>query len=208
MEDAHPPAPLLLVISGMPATGKTTLGRRLAADLGLPFFSKDALKETLFDALGAADLTWSRRMGVTSFALLRHITETLLAARQSLAVEANFLAEYDAPFYQSVVMRHGARVAQVWLTAEPATIVSRFERRAASDERHPGHVELAHLNEMRPALLRTDDAPLPLAGPLLTVDTTDFATVAYDALLDALRHALLDALRLAHDGADGQGETS
>ena len=203
MDDAHPPAPLLLVISGMPATGKTTLGRRLAADLSLPFFSKDGLKETLFDALGAADRAWSQRLGVASFALLRHITETQLAARQSLAVEANFLAEYDAPFYQSVATRHGARVAQVWLTAEPATIVRRFERRAASAERHPGHVELAHLDEFRAALLRTDDAPLPLAGALFTVDTTDsaaFGALDYDALLHALR--------LACDGADGQGETS
>ena len=200
MEDAHPPAPLLLVICGLPATGKTTLGRRLAADLGLPFFSKDDLKETLFDALGAADRAWSRRLGVASFALLRHVTETLLAARQSLVVEANFLATYDAPFYQAVTARHGARVAQIWLTAEPATIVRRFERRAASDERHPGHVELAHLDELRPALLRTDDAPLPLAGALLTVDTTDFASFDYDAL----RHALC----LACGGADGQGETS
>jgi predicted kinase len=190
VEGDRPAAPLLVIVCGKPATGKTTLGRRLAADLGLPFFSKDALKETLFDALGAADRAWSRRLGIGSFALLRHITETLLAAGQSLVVEANVLAAYDAPFYQSVATRHGARVAQIWLTADPQIIVQRFEQRAASAERHLGHVEQANMEEFRSALLHTDDAPLPLAGALFTVDTTEFATVEYAPLLDALRSAL------------------
>ena len=45
--------PLLFVITGRPATGKTTLARRLAVDLRLPLIHKDGLKESLYDALGA-----------------------------------------------------------------------------------------------------------------------------------------------------------
>ena len=43
--------PLLIIVNGLPGTGKTTLARRLAADLGLPTFSRDGLYETLYDAL-------------------------------------------------------------------------------------------------------------------------------------------------------------
>lgn len=191
----HPSAPLLVIITGKPATGKTTLGQRLAADLALPYFSKDGVKETLFDALGVDDLAWSRRLGMASFALLRYVTDVTLSARRSLMVEANFLAEYDAPFYQTMAERHGARVAQVWLTAQSETLAQRFERRAASERRHPGHLELAHLDGFRSRLLSDDDAPLPLAGALRTVDTTDFNTIDY--------HSLLNWLRSALDGAEG-----
>ncbi len=204
MAEQPRPAPLLVVVSGKPATGKTTLGQRLAADLGLPFFARDALKETLFDALGVADRAWSRRLGAASFALLRRLTENMLSAGCSLVIEANFSAANDAPFYQSLATRYGALVAQVWLTAAPATIARRFEQRAASAERHPGHVELANMAEFRPALLRADDAPLPLDGALYAVDTTDFAAVAYPALLQSLR----SELRLARAGAAGQRRTS
>lgn len=188
-------APLLVIITGKPATGKTTLGQRLAADLALPYFSRDGVKETLFDALGVADRAWSRRLGIASFALLRYIADVSLSARQSLMVEANFLVDYHAEPYQALADRHGARVAQIWLTAEPEALAQRFERRAATEQRHPGHVELAHLDEFRSRLLSDNDAPLPLGGALRCVDTTDFATIDY--------HSLLNWLRSALDGAKG-----
>ena len=46
---------LLIIINGAPCTGKTTLGRKLAKQLRLPFLSKDGIKEVLFDTLGWED---------------------------------------------------------------------------------------------------------------------------------------------------------
>jgi predicted kinase len=40
----------LIVLNGMAAAGKTTLARPLAAALGIPLVSKDAIKEALGDA--------------------------------------------------------------------------------------------------------------------------------------------------------------
>ncbi|MDE3230423.1 MAG: AAA family ATPase [Chloroflexota bacterium] len=181
-----------MIVSGKPATGKTTLARRLAADLALPLFAKDGVKETLFDAMGVGDRAWSRRLGAGSMATLYHITATLLAARVSLMVEANFRPAMHAPLYGALAERTGARVAQVWLTASPDTLLRRFEARAATGGRHAGHVEQANMAEFR-ALLVAEDAALPLPGAIFTVDTTDFAAVRYAELLAALR--------LARDGA-------
>jgi len=199
-QPARPTGPWLVMVSGMPATGKTTLGQRLAADLGLPFFSKDGLKETLFDSLDIGDRAWSRRLGAASFALLRSIAQAMVDAGQAAVIEANFSLEYDAPFYEELMTRSGVRIAQVWLTASPATIIARFEQRAASPQRHPGHVELANMDEFRQALARVDDAPLPLAGPLARIETNDFAALDYPALLEWLYTTLT--------GANAPGETS
>jgi dephospho-CoA kinase len=42
----------VILITGHPATGKTTLAHYLAQELGLPLLWRDGLKEKLADTLG------------------------------------------------------------------------------------------------------------------------------------------------------------
>jgi shikimate kinase len=43
--------PLLVIITGPACTGKTSLGRRLAEESGLPCFYKDGYKEMMYDVI-------------------------------------------------------------------------------------------------------------------------------------------------------------
>jgi 2-phosphoglycerate kinase len=60
-----PPGRRVVLVSGAPGSGKTSLAVPLAAELGLALLRKDRIKETLHDGLGAPepDLAWSRRLG-------------------------------------------------------------------------------------------------------------------------------------------------
>ncbi len=53
----------LIVVSGAPGTGKSTIAAALAADLGWPLLAVDTIKETLADVLGLGDEDWSGRLG-------------------------------------------------------------------------------------------------------------------------------------------------
>jgi predicted kinase len=163
----------VLIITGAPASGKTTVGRQLAAALGLPYLSKDLFKETLFDSLGAHDRDWSRRLGGASMALLFRSAEALLAAGHSVALESNFYAAWDTPQLRALSEHHPCRFVQVVCTAPGPTLVERFERRERSGERHPGHGGAASLDEILPRLLAERWDVLELGGPVFTVDTTD-----------------------------------
>jgi ATPase family associated with various cellular activities (AAA) len=48
-------APRVVLITGLPGTGKTTVGRRIADHFGWPFITKDAFKELIFNGLGWSD---------------------------------------------------------------------------------------------------------------------------------------------------------
>ena len=55
---------VFVLVGGWPASGKTTLARALASDLGIAWLSKDEVKEALMDHLGApSTVEESRRLG-------------------------------------------------------------------------------------------------------------------------------------------------
>src|SRR5258708_16229188 len=78
----------VVLVSGAPGSGKTSLAGPLAAELGFALLSKDRIKETLHDALGAPapDLAWSRRLGAAAMELLW----ALAAAAPAVVLEPNF----------------------------------------------------------------------------------------------------------------------
>ena len=45
--------PLLVVVTGPPASGKTSVAEELASRLGVAFLSKDTFKEVLYEHLGS-----------------------------------------------------------------------------------------------------------------------------------------------------------
>jgi predicted kinase len=174
--------PPLVIVTGPPASGKTTLGWALAERLGMPFLYKDGIKETLFDTLGWSDREWSQNLGAATYALLFHLVEMELAAGRSLIVESNFDAERDGPRFLALRERYRFYPVQVCCVADGVVLLERFRSRATGDERHPGHVETPNIAEFEPVLLLGRLDPLPLDGPIVEVDTTDFARVDAEAI--------------------------
>ena len=56
----------LVVVSGLTASGKTTVGRLLSERLAMPLIDKDAILEVLFDSVGCNDTTQRTRLSRAS----------------------------------------------------------------------------------------------------------------------------------------------
>jgi predicted kinase len=179
--------PLVVIVTGPPASGKTTLGARLAAELALPFISRDAFKELLFDQLGWSDRDWSRKVGGASWELLYQVLDLLLVCRASLVVESNFQADLAGAHFRQLQQRHGFQAVQFVCSADDATLLQRYQTRATDGTRHPGHVDHLNSAEFAAVLAARHDYALGLAGPLVTLDTTRLDDVDVDDLVTMVR---------------------
>ncbi|MFI7364183.1 AAA family ATPase [Streptomyces sp. NPDC050149] len=183
--------PTVVIVSGPPGTGKTCLSRQLATRLALPWFSRDTIKEALFDTLGWSDRQRSKELGAASVAVLFSLLSDTLGAGTSCLTESNFRRPHSSPDFQQLLSTTGAEAVQIQCSTDGVILLNRFTARSSSTERHPGHCDDQNIDEFRGELLAGHYEPLDLPGPLLTVNTTRFDHVNIDALaaqVSALLH--------------------
>ena len=155
----------VVVVTGLPGAGKTTVSRALSKALTLPLLSKDAIKESLFDVLGVRDREWSLQLGVAA----NKVLWTLLSHCPAGAIVDMWLD----PIRDVGVTQEGLALADVQTAYEvicdcPAELAV---QRYAGRVRHPGH-----LPPDQATLQRIHDSSIlmtPLGiGPTKRIDTT------------------------------------
>ncbi len=159
--------PSVLLITGLPATGKTTLARRLASRYGLPLLGKDLIKEPLLDVLGARDAADSRALSDASFAVLFAMARELSVAGSHMLLEGNFRPGAHEPALRDVLpwiesAQAEDRFAQVLCRAEESERRARLARRQSDPTRHPSHRDTGQASAPAAA---AGDSFLDLPGP-------------------------------------------
>lgn len=172
--------PLLVIISGLPATGKTHLGRTLSDTYDLPYFYKDLFKEMMFDYTDNLDWQTSRWYSQTSVASLFLVCRELLQRHIPHILEANFKPAHTEQF-QAIAKQFNPDIVQIQCYCDGRVLTERFKQRAESGEMHPGHRGIEFLPYLRDTLMRGWSAPITIESEIIAIDTT-VAFIYYGAL--------------------------
>lgn len=190
-----------ILVGGMPASGKSHLARRLSRSLGLPMFSKDDMKELLFDSVGFRNRAEKVALGVGAMDILYYAASQVMSAGGSVILENNFESS-SVPGLKVLLERYGCQPITLLLTGDYEVIYRRFLERDQSPQRHRGHV----INTVYPeppgekppyvpitleqfvaGFTARGMADFDIGGPRITVDVTDFAALDYEGLVRQVR---------------------
>lgn len=186
--------PVVIIVNGLPGTGKTTLAKRLAQDVRVPLFSRDGIYETLYDALDCQNKGIPPLIAPAAFTLLYSVASTLLSAGQSMMMEGFFgRPELRSAELLKLKNAYDFEPFQIVCKTNGEVLLKRFLARMGTKERHAGHSdrEWIEQDENKERILRGDLAPLAISGTIVEIDTTAPDSFDYAHLMERVQRALL-----------------
>lgn len=193
----------LILVTGIPASGKSTFAKYLGESLRIPVVSKDKIKEILFDDVGFHSRDEKVALGTGSLNIMYYFAESLMKNCEPLILENNF-ENASKPKLSALLNKYGYKCITVLFCGDIKTIYERFLKREKEPSRHKGHVinteyPVKSDNFTLPAPVSLDDfkksifergiADFNIGGSIIKVDATDFSLVSYSEILKQIKKA-------------------
>jgi predicted kinase len=183
------PKPPLVIVSGAPASGKTTLSRLLADRLPLPLLAKDRLRGVFFDAFNDETREVSRPLVAPTFVVYSELISELLRAGVGVVAECNYHRGISEPELRPVaalgtpVIIHCETDRELsYRRFRERTALALPERRYAFDHDRVAEIEQGRVPD---AWARAE--PVEIDAPVLRVDTTDGYQPELDGIVAFVR---------------------
>ncbi|MGK3141292.1 AAA family ATPase [Pantoea sp. C2G6] len=171
------PPKRVVLVNGIPASGKSTLTRALSQHFGWPVLTLDSLKEPFMSCFAPVDRQRNRQLGCAAYQAIWNIVAQAPATPVWL-IDAWFGFQPRALLEQGLKQAGVEQVLELWLEIAPEMAVARYQARLS--QRLPGHPGAEYLPELRQ--LAQQAAPMAL-GPVLKVDAGDQDVAAVIAWL-------------------------
>lgn len=195
--------PYLLLITGLPAVGKSGFAAYAGRVLGWPVLEKDHYKEILFDDIGFRSREEKLKLGIAAMDLMYDSAGTLLKLGRSVILDNNF-ENSSLEGLRRLVRRCPCEMITVRFEAEMEAVYQRFIRRDRNPNRHPGHVlnsayppqgqeeayEPISLEEFSRRYRERGMTDFNPGGKLLRVDVSSFEGYSNAAVMKKLRALL------------------
>ena len=193
----------LIILAGMPATGKSTVAASLSTAFGYPILEKDNIKEGLFDTLGFENYGQKRALDHAANDVLLRVLEAMLKADNSLIVDNNFDTASTEKLC-ALLEAYQPNCVTIFLRGDPQVLYERYALRDNLHKRHLGHVLQDHYppregdslyytmtpEEFDEKFFKRGMAQFKCPGERIDVDMTDFSKVSLAALCGQVKELL------------------
>jgi glucokinase len=169
----------VLMVNGIPASGKSRLSHAVAARSGWPVLALDTIKNPFLEHIDGVDRLFNRTLGKASYKAIWSIIRDAPDG-SAFIVDAWFGFQPVELLREHVAMSGVTGIAEVWCHAPGEVLAERYAARL--EQRPPGHPGASYIPELVELAKRASPSRL---GPVYDVDTT--LPPADDAIVDWAR---------------------
>jgi len=154
----------VILVNGVPASGKSTVARQIAKQFTLPLLTIDGIKEPFMAQFMNIDRGLNRKLGVAAYDVIWSIVANSPAGC-SFVIDAWFGFQPRETLERYLSSAGVMQVLEIWNQISADNVIARYAQRLGS--RQPGHPGKEYLPEL--AVLAERAMPMAL-GPVYHIE--------------------------------------
>lgn len=120
----------LIIVCGLPGSGKTLFARALSKETGIVCLHKDSIKDVLFEGLRLSTVEESKRIGKPSIDIMLHLAKQQIENGIDIIIEAPFNFPEDYGLFTEWENQYGVELFSVICYVDTEERRRRIEARA------------------------------------------------------------------------------
>ena len=183
----------LILITGSPAAGKTTLATKISEKLNIPVFYRDRITEVLWDAPAPSEKV-PNQFGPASAEIIFHIIEQFMKSNNSVIIESYWNYSLANDRLLNLKQKYNYNAITIRLFGEPDILYRRFYARQQTSERHEGlkGTPQMTLEQFIAKIENTECNKIDIGGTIMDIDTSDFSKVNFEQIIRGIESKYQD----------------
>ena len=162
----------LIIVCGLPGSGKTTLAKEISKRLKIACIHKDSIKEQFFESMNLSTLEDSKRVGKPTIDVLFRLAQEQMENGVDIIIEAPFNFPDDYPLFEGWQRKYGVNLYVIICSISKEERNNRFVERLNNGNRHHSHhdIDRLHIEGFDNNQIEFDYADIPGKQIRITTD--------------------------------------